>query len=101
MLYNLARTSLIERQPFIRVPKTVSYLSFEENKIIRNKKAFHKNLKDNFLSKLTECSMLTVTVPAYSKPYIFSPTYSMLCIFPLINTVPLIIAGIIYVHCTV
>ncbi len=73
-----AKTSLIERQPFTLIPKTLCVFSFEEIKIIRNKKAFNKDLNDHFLSKLKEIKLLQnvlLTVPAYSKEYILSPIY--------------------------
>jgi hypothetical protein len=41
-----------ERQPLTGIPITWCDFSAEEIKIIRNKKAFNKGLKDHFLNKL-------------------------------------------------
>jgi hypothetical protein len=49
-----ARTSMTERQPLTRIPKSWCDFSAEEIKIIRNKKAFNKDLKNHFLNKLKE-----------------------------------------------
>jgi hypothetical protein len=47
-----ARTSLTERQPLTRIPKTWCNFPCENLKFIRNKKEFNKDLKAHFINNL-------------------------------------------------
>jgi hypothetical protein len=47
-----ARTTLIERQPLTKFPKTWHEFPNENVKFIRNKQTFNEELKKHFLSKL-------------------------------------------------
>ena len=49
-----ARTSLIERLPFTRIPRTWIEFNNENIKFVRNKKMFNKELKDHFVSQLKQ-----------------------------------------------